>query len=93
MNNNTNGNFDKAYMLKDIKDREKIINDYRKIGYLDREKAITMIQSLRVNDKEVAQVTTVKLATGAIPFQQATNEDIIAELQMQIDILSAKLLL
>ena len=93
MNNNINSIFDKASMMKDIKDREEIINDYRKTGYLNRDKAILMIQSLRVNDKEVAQVTTVKLAIGSIPFQQATNEDIIAELQMQIDILPDKLLL
>ena len=85
----------KAYDIdsirKDILERQQIINEYITTSHLDRDKAISKIQELRVIDENVAAVTAVKLAQFSVPFSQASNENIVSELKMQIDILSAEL--
>jgi len=87
---NSKTNYDRASMLKDISERKQLIDEYRSIGYLNREKAIRKIQELRLTDSDVSAATSIRLATSRTPFAQATDEAIAAELQMQIDILSAK---
>ena len=85
----------KAYDIdsirKDILERQQIINEYITTSHLDRDKAISKIQELRLIDENVAAVTAVKLAQFSVPFSQAPNENIVSELKMQIDILSAEL--
>lgn len=81
----------KESLIKDIVEREKIISDYKKYGVLDRDKAINKIQELRIKDKEVEEVTIGKLATFSIPFSMSSDEQIVAELDMQKEILKAKL--
>lgn len=83
--------YDKANTLKDISDREQMIRDYQLTGHLDRNKAIKKIQELRMTDADVAVATTARLAVSATPFEQVSDQGIIAELQMQIDVLIAKL--
>lgn len=78
-------------LIHDISERERIISTYRTTGYLDRNQAIEKIKELRMTDKEVATVTAAQLAVNSIPFEAASDEKIIGELQMQIDILKAKL--
>lgn len=78
-------------LIKDIAKREKIIFDYKKYGILDRDKAIKKIQELRIKDKEVEKITIAKLATFSIPFSMSTDEQIVAELDMQKKILEAEL--
>lgn len=80
----------KESLIKDIAEREKIISDYKKYSILDRDKAIKKIQELRIKDKEV-EITIAKLATFSIPFSMSSDEQIIAELDMQKTILEAKL--
>lgn len=46
---------------------------------------------LRGKDAKVAAVTNIKLAQFSVPFSQAPDENIVAELKMQMDILSAEL--
>ena len=75
-------------LIKDIVEREKIISDYKKYGILDRDKEI---QELRIKDKEVEKVTTANLAISSIPFYMSSDEQIVAELDMQKGILEAKL--
>jgi len=84
--------FDIESLSKDIAERENIIQNYRATGYLDRNDAIKKIQELRINDGDVAAVTSVNLVTSSIPFSQSTNDQIVAELAMQRDILQAKLI-
>ena len=91
MNNQIKGVYDKASILKDISEREQIIRDYQLTGHLDRNKAIEKIQELRLTDADVAMATTVRLAISATPFEQITDQGIIAELQVQVGILVAKL--
>lgn len=85
----------KAYELdsirRDIKERQQMINKYLTTGYLDRDTAIIKIQKLRLTDENVATVTAVKLAQYSVPFSQVPNENIVSELKMQMDILSAEL--
>lgn len=77
---------------KDIYERQQIINDYQITRYLDRDKAISKIKELRATDENVAAVTAVKLTQYSVPFSQVPDENIIAELKMQVDILSAELI-
>lgn len=92
MSNSIKDIFDIESLSKDIAERENIMQNYRTTGYLDRNHAIKMIQELRINDGDVAAVTSAKLATSFIPFSQSTNDQIVAELAMQRDILRAKLI-
>jgi hypothetical protein len=84
--------YDKSSALKEISEREQIIRNYRLTGFLDRDNAVKKILELRQSDKKVAVVTAAKLVSGAVPFSEASNQVIISELQMQIDILLANLL-
>lgn len=90
INTSTDYKNNKESLIKDIAEREKIISDYKKYGVLDRDKAIKKIQELRIKDKEV-EITIAKLATFSIPFSMSSDEQIIAELDMQKTILEAKL--
>jgi len=91
MNNPIKDIFDKESLIKGIAERENIICKYQETGFLDRNDAIKKIQELRINDEDVAVVTSVKLATFSVPFNQSTNDQIVAELTMQRNILQAKL--
>ena len=83
----------KESLIKDIAEIEKIISDYKKYGVLDRDKAINKIQELRIKDKEVEKITIAKLATFSIPFSMSSDEQIVAELDMQKKILKVKLII
>lgn len=92
MDNRFKETYDRASMLKDISDREQMINNFRRTGYLDRDKAIQKIHELRLSDTDVATATTARLAISSTPFSQVSDQGIIAELQMQVEILAAKIL-
>jgi len=85
----------KAYDIdsirKDIVERQQMINEYQMTRRLDRDKAISKIQELRLTNKNVATVTAVKLAQHSVPFSQVPDESIIEELKMQVDILKTDL--
>ena len=93
INTSTDYKNNKESLIKDIAEREKIISDYKKYGILDRDKAINKIQELRIKDKEVEEITIANLATFSIPFSMSTDEQIVAELDMQKEILTAKLII
>lgn len=84
--------FDNASLLKDITERDNIIRNYQLYGSLDRDYAIKKILELRISDNDVATVTSVNLSVSSTPFSQSTNDQIVAELAMQRDILKAKLI-
>ena len=83
--------YDKASIIKDIRERKEIIDKYNMTGVLDRQSAINKILKLRQTDGQVAATTAARLAMSSVPFEQASNEGIIAELQMQVGILMTKL--
>lgn len=81
----------KESIIKDIVDRKKIVFDYRMYGILDRDSAINKIKELRNKDKEVEKITTLNLAISSIPFSMSSDDQIVAELDMQKTILETKL--
>ena len=85
----------KAYDIdsirEDIDERTEMINTYLTTRLLDRDKAISKIMELRKTDENVAAVTAVKLTQYSAPFSEVPNENIVAELKMQMDILTAEL--
>lgn len=85
--------FEQIQLLKDINERNEIVKKYLSTGFLDRENAISKIMKLRLQDKNVAEITTIKLAQNATPFSMATNEQIVEELKMQVGILESKFLM
>ena len=91
MSNPIKDEFDKISLSKDISEINNIIEVFQETGYLDRDNAIDKIKKLRNNDEDIAIVTTVKLLSYSIPFEQTSNTQIVSELIMQRDILQAKL--
>lgn len=91
MSNLNQKSFDNASLIKDITERDNIIRNYQLYGLLDRDDAITKIQELRTIDIDVATFTAVNLSVSSIPLSRSTNDQIVAELAMQRDILIAKL--
>lgn len=83
---------DYVSLIKDISDRQQIMQLYQKTGFIDREKAVEKIVELRGKDKDVAEVTVVKLTMSSVPFSQVSDQSIISELKMQCEILESKLL-
>ena len=91
MSNPIHGEMDTVSLIQNISERQNIIEKYRKIGELDRKDAITKILKLRGTDREVLLATSARLALSATPFEQCSDEQIIAELKMQAEILIGKL--
>ena len=91
MSNPIKDEFDKISLSKDISEINNIIQVFQETGFLDRDNAIDKIKKLRNNDEDIAIVTTVKLLSYSIPFEQTSNTQIVSELIMQRDILLAKL--
>ena len=91
MNDPNKKAYDIASIMKDIQERQKMVNEYQMTKRLDRDKAISKIQELRITNENVATVTSIKLAQYSVPFSEVPNENIVAELKMQMDILSAEL--
>ena len=89
--NNEKEIYDKASIIKDISERKEIIDKYNLTGFLDRQSAIDKIRKLRMTDEHVAATTAARLVVSSVPFDQASNESIIAELQMQLDVLIVKI--
>lgn len=91
MNDHIKKAHDIESIRNDIHERQQIINEYINTRHLDRYKAISKIMESRGKDAKVAAVTDIKLAQFSVPFSQAPDENIVAELKMQMDILSAEL--
>ena len=92
MSNSIKDEFDKVSLIKDIREIDRITINYQRYGSLDRNEAIRKIQELRINDKDIAVATAVRLAASSTPFSQSTNDQIVGELLMQRNILQAKLI-
>ena len=60
--------YDIASIRKDIQERQQMINEYKMTRRLDRDKAISKIQELRITNENVAAVTAVKLSQYSVPL-------------------------
>ena len=84
--------FDYIKMNKDLSDRKQIIDEFNRSRYLDRSKAISMIQSLRLEDADVMTATTAAhLAAGTTTWDRATDEQVVGELILQVNVLRTKI--
>ena len=80
---------DKFSNAKDIAERQQIIYDYRTYGKIDRTHTINKIIELRTTNEQVAMAQWIACASQpSIPIEQATDEQLINELEKQIAILT-----
>lgn len=76
----------------EIAKRESIIGNYSQTGYLDREIVIDLIKNLKETDIDVKAVSSLKeMQCGTIDLNIAPNNTLIFNLQIQLDVLKAKL--
>lgn len=74
-----------------LRNAKKIIDRFYMYGILERAEAIRKIQELRIANSDVARVTIIGLAKNGIPFEVASNNQIVDELRMQMDVLMNEL--
>ena len=82
--------YDRSSLLKDISERNQLLQDYQRTGWLDRDKAIRKIRELRATDIKVATAAAMTPARNQIPFDQASDQMIANELQGQLEYLVMK---
>lgn len=83
---------DKESLIKDINERNIIIQNYQITRSLDRENAIRKINELRKTDDDIWRVAMIQTALSPMSPYQATNEQIVNELIIQNAVLKAKLI-
>lgn len=84
---------DATSIQKGIEERETIIDRFNRLGILDRDDAIRKILELRYTDGEVLAITAGNMiAGGSTSFSACPDSKLVGELQMQVDILKAKLI-
>ncbi len=92
MSNPIKKELDKISIVKDISEREKIIEYFQATGFIDRNDAIEKIKSIQITDGELAMATMAKqIQCGSVDLYQVDNNVIITNMQFQIDFLKAKL--
>ena len=85
-------NIDIIKTVNDIRDRQAIIDCYRMTHYIDRIRAIELIRNKRLEDDKIAAATmAVQAQSSLVSFNEASDESLISELKMQIDIMKAEL--
>ena len=75
---------------REIDERKYIIDQYHMTGILNRTTAIQKIQELRMTNKTVAEITVPRILASFVPFDCATDEQLLTELKMQIAILETE---
>lgn len=83
---------DTESLIKDIKERDDIIQNYRITRSLDRDNAIRKIMELRKTDDDIWRVARIQTALSPMSPYQATNDQIVNELIIQNAVLRAKLI-
>lgn len=94
MTESAKNEYDKASIVKDIAEREAIIQRFYATGELDREDAIRKFLALQSKDSEAVAVMAVgRIKNGSVDIRSADNNTIVNNLQFQVDFLKAKLLI
>ncbi len=72
--------FENQSLLKDIRDIDDMLNQYRQSGLINREKVISKIRELRVTNKDIRETTMATLPLNPIPFGEASNNQLVSEI-------------
>lgn len=92
MSNQLYNEFEKLKIDNEIAKRKNIISDYYRTGVFDRETAKNLIKNLKKTDVDVKAVSSLKeMQCGTIDLNIASNDTLIFNLQIQLDVLEAKL--
>lgn len=84
--------FEKTRISTEIEKRKNIISDYYHTAVLDRERAKNLINTLKETDVDVKAASYLKeMQFGTIDLNIAPNDTLIFNLQIQLDVLEAKL--
>lgn len=95
MDENTKAIIDIAKILKEIEDRENIIEKYDQ-GIFDRNRVIWMIRSLRCSDPIImytmAEMNILQPPSNNLStLENGTNDELINEIKWQLDVLRLEL--
>lgn len=92
MGNKLYKDLEKMRIGAEIAKRESIIENYSRTGFLDRGTVISLIKNLKETDIDVNAVSSLKeMQCGTIDLNIAPNDTLIFNLQIQLDVLKAKL--
>ena len=92
MGNQIYKDFEKMKISREIAERKNLILHYNRTGDLDRETAKNLIRNLKETDIDVKVVSSLKeMQCGTIDLNIAPNDTLIFNLQIQLDVLEAKL--
>lgn len=79
-------------LWSDIKDIDDMLDRYERNGVLDREKAINKIRKLQLTNKDIGTAVAATIPFSFIPFNRASNDQLVSELNAYKAILMEKCL-
>ena len=79
-------------LLKDIQDIDDILNQYNRNGVLDRKRAIDKIRELQLTNRNIGTAVAKTIPFSFIPFNKASNDQLVCELNAYEAILMEKCL-
>lgn len=79
-------------LWSDIQDIDDILNQYNRNGVLDREKAINKIRKLQLTNRNIGVAVAKTFPFSFIPFNKASNDQLVSELNAYKAILMKKCL-
>lgn len=86
--------FEMNQIMKDIRERMDLIQQFWQTGLLDRDKTIQKIVELRVSDQTVMTLEHLQMSASSaprIPLERATDAELVEQLKVQVAALEAKL--
>lgn len=92
MGDTTKNVYDMLTITKDITEREKIVQQFQRTGFIDRNDAINKIVKLQTTDVKLAVATmAMQIAGESVDLHQVDNSTIVMNMQFQIDFLKEEL--
>ena len=75
-------------LLKDIQDIDDMLNQYCQSGLIDRKRAIAKIRELRMTNEDIGKAEIAAAPYNFIPFNEASNDQLVSGLNAYRAILS-----
>ena len=86
--------FEMNQIMKDIRERMDLIQQFWQTGLLERDKTIQKIVELRLSDQTVMTLEHLQMSASTaprIPLERATDAELVEQLKVQVAALEAKL--